>query len=117
MARIMGKRALPPGQKAVIGTISAPPAAWARWRRRAAEIAESKGGKPNVSRAIREDAEASMRLRHDLRGELSALAILRHDLLGHRVSFGVATERIRGVITGMMQKLADESPPGRTDCG
>jgi hypothetical protein len=52
-----------------------------------------------------------MRLRHDLRGEF-ALAILQRDLLGHRVSFGVAAERIRSVIAGMMQKLADESPPG-----
>jgi signal transduction histidine kinase len=70
----MGKRALPPGVKCLRRSITAPPAEWVRWERRAAEFArEGKTALATVSGAIRADAHAAKRLRHDLRTPLSAI--------------------------------------------
>lgn len=70
----MGKRALPPAEKFVRFSITAPRVERVRWERRAREFArEGKTALATVSGAIRADAQAARRLRHDLRTPLNAI--------------------------------------------
>lgn len=112
----MGKRSLPVGERCIRKSLSAAPGEWARWQRRADELAHRHGRRRNLSAAIVADAHAARLLRHELREQLNAIRLTAGlmELEVERHSFIPAADArchakvIEEAVRSIEGKLADE---------